>query len=143
MKTFSAKAQDVERAWWLVDAADKPLGRVAVEVARLLRGKNKPIFTPHVDTGDHVVVVNAEKVALTGKKEDQKTYTRFSGFVGGQKRETARQIRSGKHPERLVEAAVRGMIPHNRLGRAIFKKLHIYAGSEHPHAAQGPQPFEV
>lgn len=142
MKTFSAKAQDVDRKWWVIDAKDKVLGQVAVAAANILRGKNKPIFTPHVDTGDFVVVVNADKVILTGKKEQQKVYTSVSGYIGGQKVETAEKLRA-RRPELLVERAVRGMIPHNSLGRAINKKLKIYNGAEHPHEAQNPQPFEV
>lgn len=142
MKTFSAKADTVDRKWWLIDAKGQILGAVAVEAARLLRGKHKPIFTPHCDTGDHVVVINAGDVVLSGKKEQEKIYTRFSGFVGGQKVETPRKVRQ-KHPERLVERAVRGMIPHNRLGRAIFKKLRVYTGPEHPHEAQAPQPYPI
>ncbi len=140
MKTYSAKTEDVERQWWLIDAANRPLGEVAVEAARLLRGKHKPIFTPHIDSGDFVVVVNAVDVVLTGKKEEQKVYTRFSGYVGGLKSRSPKSIRAS-HPERLVEFAVRGMIPHNKLGRAILKKLKVYSGAEHPHAAQDPQPF--
>ena len=142
MKTFSAKAHEVERKWWVVDAQNQILGDVAVQVARLLRGKNKPIFTPHVDTGDHVVVINAEKVRLSGRKESEKIYTRYTGFVGGQKVETPRKVRQ-KHPERLIERAVKGMIPHNRLGRDIYRKLHVYAGSQHPHEAQQPQVFPL
>ena len=142
MKTFSAKAVEVDRKWWVIDASDKVLGQVAVEAARLLRGKHKPIFTPHCDTGDFVVVINAEKVRLTGKKENQKIYTRFSGYVGGQKVETPATIRA-KHPERLVEFAVRGMIPHNRLGAQIYKKLKVYNGADHPHAAQQPTALEL
>jgi large subunit ribosomal protein L13 len=137
MKTFSAKAAEVDRKWWLIDAQGQPLGRVAAKAAVLLRGKHKAIFTPHVDTGDFVIVVNAEKVILTGKKEEDKTYTSFSGFVGGHKSETARQ-RRGRHPELLVERAVRGMIPHNRLGRSVYTKLKVYTGAAHPHAAQQP-----
>jgi len=139
MKTFSAKAEEVERSWYVIDAAGRPLGRVAVEVARLLRGKNKPIFTPHVDTGDFVVVINAAQVALTGRKEEQKIYHRFSGYVGGHKSDTPKSLRE-KHPERLIEYAVKGMIPHNRLGRAILKKLKVYADAAHPHDAQNPKP---
>jgi len=138
MKTFSAKAEDIDRKWWIIDAKDKILGDVAVEAARLLRGKHKPIFTSHVDTGDFVVVINAEKVRLSGNKEDQKLYTRYSGWVGGQKIETPRNVRAS-HPERLVERAVNGMIPHNRLGRQIIKKLKVYAGDQHPHDAQNPE----
>ena len=142
MKTFSAKASDVERKWWLIDAKDQALGRVAVKAANLLRGKEKAIFTPHVDTGDFVIVVNAEKVRLTGKKEEQKTYMSFSGYVGGHKSENVR-ARRGRHPELLVERAVRGMIPHNRLGRAVYRKLKVYRGEEHPHAAQQPAPVKL
>ena len=139
MRTFSAKASDIQRQWYVVDAKDQPLGRVAVKVANLLRGKNKPIFTPHVDTGDFVVVINAEKVRLTGKKEVQKTYMSFSGYVGGHKSETA-QHRRERRPELLIEHAVKGMIPHNRLGRSAFTKLKVYRGEQHPHAAQQPIP---
>lgn len=142
MKTFSAKAPDVERKWYVIDAADKVLGQVAVEAARLLRGKHKPIFTPHVDTGDHVIVINAEKVRLTGNKENQKIYTSYSGYVGGQKVETPKKLRKRK-PELIVERAVRGMIPHNRLGRAQLGKFRAYAGSEHPHEAQNPEVYEI
>ena len=142
MKTFSAKAQDVERKWYVIDAADKVLGQVAREAAVLLRGKHKAIFTPHVDTGDHVIVINAEKVRLTGNKETQKIYTAYTGYVGNQKIETPKKVRQ-RHPELLVERAVKGMIPHNRLGSAIYKKLHVYAGTEHAHAAQNPEVFEI
>ena len=138
MTTYSAKANEVARKWWLIDAKDQVLGRVAVKAANLLRGKEKVIFTPHVDTGDFVVVINAEKVRLTGKKEEQKNYMSFSGFVGGHKTESAR-ARRARHPELLVERAVRGMIPHNRLGRAVYRKLKVYRGDNHPHAAQQPQ----
>ncbi len=137
MKTFSAKASEVPRQWWLIDAKDQVLGSVAVRAANLLRGKEKPIFTPHVDTGDFVIVINAEKVRLTGKKEESKTYTSFSGYVGGHKSESARSRRV-RHPELLIERAVRGMIPHNRLGRAVYRKLKVYRGESHPHAAQQP-----
>jgi large subunit ribosomal protein L13 len=139
MKTFSAKASAVERKWYIVDAKGQPLGRVAVKVANLLRGKGKPIFTPHVDTGDFVVVINAEKVLLTGKKETQKEYMRFSGFVGGHKSENVQRLRA-RRPERLIEHAVKGMIPHNRLGRSVYTKLKVYRGEEHPHEAQQPVP---
>jgi large subunit ribosomal protein L13 len=142
MKTFSAKAEEVDRKWWVIDATDKVLGQVAVEAARLLRGKHKPIFTPHCDTGDFVVVINAEKVKLTGKKELEKVYTRYTGYVGNQKRTSPEKIRES-HPERLVEYAVRGMIPHNRLGRQIYSKLKVYTGPEHPHEAQSPEPHAV
>ena len=142
MKTFSAKAADVERKWHLIDAADQILGKVAVEAARLLRGKHKPIFTPHVDTGDHVVIINAAKVRLTGNKETEKIYTSYSGYVGGQKVETPKKIRA-RRPELLIERAVRGMIPHNRLGRAQFHKLKVYAGPEHEQSAQQPEPYTL
>ncbi len=137
MKTFSAKASEVQRQWWLIDAADQVLGRVAVKAANLLRGKEKPIFTSHVDTGDFVIVINAEKVRVTGKKEEKKVYMSFSGYVGGHKRETLK-ARRARRPELLIERAVRGMIPHNRLGRATFTKLKVYRGDKHPHAAQSP-----
>jgi large subunit ribosomal protein L13 len=138
MKTFSAKASEIQRKWWIIDAKDQILGQVAVKAATLLRGKEKAIFTPHVDTGDFVVVINAEKVRVTGKKEDQKSYMSFSGFVGGHKTENlgSRRVR---HPELLVERAVRGMIPHNRLGRSVYTKLKVYCGEAHPHSAQQPQ----
>ena len=139
MATFTAKDNEVQRRWWVIDAADQVLGRVAVKAANLLRGKEKSIFTPHVDTGDFVVVINADKVRVTGKKETAKTYMSFSGYVGGHKSESFRQRRA-RHPELLVEGAVKGMIPHNRLGRQIITKLKVYKGSEHPHAAQNPVP---
>jgi len=138
MKTFSAKAAEIPRKWWIIDAKDQVLGRVAVKAANLLRGKEKTVFTPHVDTGDFVIVINAEKVRVTGKKEEQKSYMSFSGFVGGHKSENvgSRRVR---HPELLVERAVRGMIPHNRLGRSVYTKLKVYRGEAHPHEAQQPQ----
>ena len=138
MKTFSAKAQDVERKWYIIDAADKVVGQVAREAAVLLRGKHKPIFTPHVDTGDHVIIINAEKAVFTGNKETQKIYTHYTGYVGNQKVETPKTVRR-KNPSLLIERAVKGMIPHNRLGSAIYKKLNVYNGSEHPHEAQQPK----
>ncbi len=142
MKTFSAKAEEIERHWHVIDAEGKVLGNVAVAAANLLRGKGKPIFTSHVDCGDYVVVINAEKVLVTGSKEDTKIYTSYSGYVGGQKRESVSKVRS-RRPELLVERAVRGMIPHNRLGRQIFKKLKIYTGAEHPHDAQQVKAYEI
>jgi len=142
MKTFSAKACEVTRKWWVIDAKDQVLGRVAVKAAKLLRGKEKTIFTPHVDTGDFVVVINADKVRLTGKKEDQKSYMSFSGYVGGHKSENVR-ARRARHPELLIERAVRGMIPHNRLGRAVYRKLKVYRGDSHPHAAQQPHAVKL
>ena len=142
MKTFSAKAEEIERKWHVIDAKGTILGEVAVAAARLLRGKHKAIFTPHCDTGDHVVVINCEKVVVSGKKEEQKIYTTFSGYVGGQKRESVRALRE-RRPELIVERAVKGMVPHNRLGAQIVSKLKVYAGTEHPHEAQDPKPFEI
>ncbi len=142
MKTFSAKPTDVERKWYVIDAENKVLGQVAVEAARLLRGKHKAIFTPHIDTGDFVIVINADKVRLTGNKEREKIYTRFTGYVGGQKVETPRMVRK-RRPVLLVERAVWGMIPKNRLGRAQFGKLKVYAANTHPHEAQQPEVYEV
>jgi len=138
MKTFSAKASDVPRKWWVIDAKDQVLGKVAVKAANLLRGKENIVFTPHVDTGDFVIVINAEKVRLTGKKEEQKSYMSFSGYVGGHKSENLR-ARRVRRPELLIERAVRGMIPHNRLGRRVYRKLKVYRGDSHPHAAQQPE----
>ncbi len=142
MKTFSAKPTDINRKWYVIDAADKVVGQVAVEAANLLRGKHKPIFTPHVDTGDHVIIINAEKAVFTGNKEWQKIYTRYTGYVGNQKVETPRKIRE-RRPALILEKAVKGMIPKNRLGSAIFSKLRVYAGTEHPHEAQQPEVYEV
>ena len=142
MKTFSAKPHEVERKWYVIDAKGKVLGQVAVEAARLLRGKHKPIFTNHVDTGDFVVVINADQVVLTGSKENSKIYTRFSGYVGGQKVETPRIVRD-RRPILLVERAVYGMLPHTRLGKAQYSKLKVYAGAEHPHEAQQPVAYAV
>jgi large subunit ribosomal protein L13 len=142
MKTFSAKASEVPRKWWLIDAKDQVLGRVAVKAANLLRGKEKSVFTPHVDTGDFVIVVNADKVRVTGKKEEQKTFMSFSGYVGGHKSENVR-ARRVRHPELLVERAVRGMIPHNRLGRSVYRKLKVYRGEDHPHEAQQPSAVKL
>lgn len=137
-RTFSAKSQEVGRQWFVLDAADQTLGHIAVKAANLLRGKSKATYTSHIDNGDFVIVVNAGKVVIGGKKEIQKTYMSFSGYVGGHKSETFRARRE-RHPELLIENAVRGMIPHNRLGRSIYRKLKVYAGPEHPHAAQNPK----
>jgi len=137
MKTFSAKAPEVPRKWWVIDANNQVLGHVAVKAANLLRGKEKPIYTPHIDTGDFVIVINAEKVRLTGKKEEQKSYMSFSGYVGGHKSENVR-ARRVRHPELLVERAIRGMIPHTKLGRGVYRKLKVYRGNTHPHGAQQP-----
>ena len=142
MKTYSAKPKEVERKWWVIDARNQVVGRVATEAARLLRGKHKPIYTAHIDTGDYVVVINAGEARFTGTKEERKRYTRYTGYVGGFKVDTPKTLRE-RAPERILEKAVRGMIPHNRLGRAVFKKLKVYAGSEHPHEAQNPENFEI
>lgn len=142
MRTLSAKAKDVARRWYLMDADKQVVGRVAVKAANLLRGKHKAIFTPHVDTGDHVIVINAAKAVFTGKKETLKSYMSFSGYMGGHKSETV-QARRGRRPELLIESAVKGMVPHNRLGRVILRKLYVYGGAEHPHIAQQPEKVAV
>lgn len=139
--TYMANPNTIERKWYVVDAEGKTLGRLASEVAKVLRGKNKPTFTPHVDTGDHVIVINAEKVRFTGKKLEQKTYFRHSGYPGGSTFVTLGNMLA-KHPERIVEMAVRGMLPKNKLGAQIYRKLNVYAGPEHPHAAQKPEVLE-
>jgi large subunit ribosomal protein L13 len=141
-KTFSPKPGDLSHDWYVVDATDVPLGRLASQVAQLLRGKHKPTYAPHVDGGDYVIVVNAEKVAVTGKKEDEKVYYRHSGYPGGLRAATLGQLRE-TYPDRVVRNAVKGMLPKNRLGRQIIGKLKIYAGPDHPHAAQNPQPFQM
>jgi large subunit ribosomal protein L13 len=137
LKTFVAKEHEIERSWYLIDAEGKVLGRLATKIANLLRGKEKPIFTPHVDAGDFVVVINAEKVRLTGKKEEQKVYRRHTGYPGGMKEESLKRLRE-RHPEQIIRRAVAGMMPKNRLARAMIRKLKIYAGSSHPHEAQRP-----
>ncbi len=142
MSTFMAKQQDIQRKWYVVDADGKTLGRLATEIATVLRGKNKPIFTPHVDTGDFVIVVNAEKVVLTGKKLEQKNYYTHSGYPGGLKTTSYKDLMKSK-PERAVEHAVKGMIPHTKLGRKIASKLFVYSGAEHPHQAQQPEALEI
>lgn len=142
MQTVSAKKEDVERQWFVVDATDQTLGRLASRVASVLRGKHKPIFTPHVDTGDYVIVVNAEKIRLTGKKGEDKLYHRHTGWVGGIVTETAKQLRQ-RRPESMVENAVFGMLPKNVLGRQMGKKLKVYAQGEHPHSAQNPRELKV
>ena len=142
MKTYSAKPETVQRDWYVVDATDKVLGRLASEIARRLRGKHKPVYTPHVDTGDYIVVVNAEKVAVTGNKEAGKIYHHHTGFPGGIRSQTLATVRE-KHPERILETAVKGMMPKNSLGRAMLKKLKIYTGPEHHHAAQLPKTLEI
>ncbi len=141
-KTYSPKSAEIDRQWYVVDAAGLRLGRLSAKVAQILRGKHKPIYAPHMDTGDHVIVVNAERVVLTGGKEDKKVYYRHSGRPGGLKVETARHMRQ-RRPTRIIEHAVRGMLPKNRLGRRLFKKLKVYAGPEHPHQSQQPAVLEV
>jgi large subunit ribosomal protein L13 len=142
MTTFSARPADVTRDWFVVDASGKTLGRLASEIARRLRGKHKPEFTPHVDTGDHVIVVNASKVYVTGKKRGDKMYYRHSGYPGGIKGESFERLVE-RAPERIIESAVRGMLPKNPLGRAMLRKLKIYAGADHRHAAQQPRPLDI
>jgi len=142
MKTFHLRKEDVERKWYLVDASGKVLGRLASAIARILRGKHKPTFSPHIDTGDFVVVVNAKKIRLTGAKWKKKVYYRHSGYPGGLKSFTAEELFSRK-PEELIRLAVKGMLPKNRLGRKLLKKLKVYAGPDHPHQAQKPEPLEL
>ena len=140
--TFMAKAADVERKWYVIDAEGQTVGRLAVEVAKILRGKNKPTFTPHVDTGDFCIVINAEKAVFSGKKLTDKIYFRHSGYPGGTKFTSAGEMMK-KFPERVIEHAVKGMLPKNRLGAKMYKKLNVYAGAEHPHAAQKPEKIEL
>lgn len=140
--TYMAKPQEIERKWYVVDAAGQTLGRLASEVASILRGKHKPTYTSHVDTGDHVIIINAEKIELTGNKLADKKYYRHSQHPGGLKVRTADEMRTN-YPERMLELAVKGMLPKNSLGRQMFKKLHVYAGPEHPHQAQKPENYEL
>lgn len=140
--TFMANAENIERKWYVVDADGKTVGRLAAEVAKVLRGKHKPTFTPHVDTGDHVIVVNADKAVFTGKKLAKKTYFRHSGYPGGTTFTTAGKMMETR-PERVVEMAIKGMLPKNRLGAQMYRKLNVYAGPEHPHAAQKPETLEI
>lgn len=142
MATISAKKSEVERKWYIVDAENKVLGRLATEVATVLRGKHKPLFTPHVDTGDFVIVINAQKIHLTGNKPDRKMYYRHSGYPGGIKSTTAGELLQ-KRPENIIKHAVRGMLPKNKLGREQFRKLKVYAGKEHPHTSQMPQELTI
>ncbi len=142
MKTFMAKAEEVQRKWYVADADGKPLGRLASEVASILRGKNKPTYTPHVDTGDFVIIINAEKVVLTGNKLENKMYRHHSGWPGGLKEMNYRTLMV-KSPEKVIELAVKGMLPHNSLGRAMFRKLKVYKGAEHEHQAQKPEILEI
>jgi large subunit ribosomal protein L13 len=141
--TRSLKPGDVEPVWWVIDAEGQVLGRLATRIATLLRGKHRPLYTPHADAGDFVIVVNAKKVRLTGRKLEQKTYYRHSGWPGGLREITAAKVLSGAHPERVVEHAVRGMLPRNTLGRKLFSKLKVYSGPRHPHAAQKPEVMEL
>lgn len=141
MKTYSAKAADLQPTWYVIDAEGQILGRLASQIAQILRGKHKPTFTPHLHSGDFVVVINADKIAVTGKRLDQKVYSRHSQYPGGLKQITLRQTLGGRFPERALEHAVRGMVMHNRLGAQIMKRLKVYAGSEHPHEAQKPVPW--
>jgi large subunit ribosomal protein L13 len=142
MKTVSANAQTVKRDWFLVDATDKTLGRLASEIATRLRGKHKPVFTPHCDTGDYMIVVNAEKIAVTGNKLQDKMYHRFTGYIGNLKTTSLRDLLA-THPERVIEIAVKGMLPKNPLGRQMARKLKVYSGSAHPHTAQQPQALDI
>ncbi|MFT4608536.1 MAG: large subunit ribosomal protein L13 [Chitinophagales bacterium] len=142
MKTFSAKQETVKREWFVIDATDKVLGRLSTEIARRLRGKHKPEYTPHVDTGDYIVIVNADKVRVTGNKEQDKIYYHHTGFIGSLKSINLAKLRK-EHPERIIEKSVKGMLPKNSLGRTMFKKLKVYAGATHEHAAQQPQPLEI
>ena len=143
MKTYSAKTGEIARDWYLVDADGQTLGRLATQIADTLRGKRKPVFTPHVDTGDFVVVVNAEKVRVTGNKLDQKRYYRHSGYPGGLKQRTAGQVLQSAHPERVIEKAVQRMLPGGALARQQLKKLHVYSGAEHPHQGQAPAALDL
>ena len=142
LKTFSAKKEEVKRKWYVIDAEDQVLGRLASKAATILRGKHKPIFTPHVDTGDHIVIINAEKIRLTGRKWSLKAYHHHTTYPGGLKTIIADKLRD-EHPDRIIKLAIWGMIPHNRLGRQIMAKLRIYAGSDHPHSAQKPEALEI
>lgn len=141
-KSYLAKNEEIERKWYVVDATGMSLGRLASQVAKILQGKHKPTYTPHVDTGDYVIVINAEKIVLTGKKLTQKKYYRHTGYPGGIKEQTAKEILE-KYPERLIEKAVKGMLPSTTLGRHMFKKLKVYSGSNHPHEAQKPEKLEL
>ncbi len=142
MKTFSAKPETVKRDWYVIDATDKVLGRLSSEIARRLRGKHKPEYTPHVDTGDYIIVINAEKVRVTGTKENDKMYYRDTGYIGNMKSTNLAKLRQ-EHPERIIQHSVKGMLPKNALGRAMFRKLKVYVGTEHKHSAQQPQTLEI
>ena len=142
MKTYSANSETVKREWFVIDATDKVLGRLSTEIAHRLRGKHKPEYTPHVDTGDYIVVINAEKVRVTGNKENDKMYHHHTGYIGSLKSVNLAKMRAS-HPDRIIKHSVKGMLPKNSLGRAMFKKLKVYAGSSHEHAAQQPKPLEI
>ena len=142
MKTYMAKKESIDRKWWIIDAQDKVVGRLAAKIATILRGKNKAIFTPHVDTGDFVVVINADKIRFTGRKLEDKMYYHHSGYMGGIKEISAKKLLE-KKPEEIIKKAVKGMLPKNKLGRQMFKKLKIYTGTEHPHIAQQPEKLEL
>lgn len=142
MKTYSAKASEIERGWYVVDASGRPLGRLASEVAKRLRGKHKPQYTPHVDVGDHIIVINAEKVTVSGNKMRDKIYYRHTGYIGALKSQSLERLLK-EHPERVIENAVKGMLPRNPLGRAMFRKLRVYAGEAHRHTAQQPQALRI
>ena len=142
MKTYMPGAKTIERKWYVVDATDMTLGRLATQIALVLRGKHKPVYTPHLDTGDYVVVVNAEKVKVTGKKLEEKIYWHHTGWIGGQKKTSLKRMLQ-IHPERVIEHAVKGMLPKGPLGRQMYRKLHVYAGPEHPHQAQKPEELKV
>lgn len=141
-RTTYDNASTVERRWLVIDAAEQTVGRLASRVAHVLRGKHKPSYSPHFDSGDYVIVINADQIRFTGAKEEQKEYLRYSGYPGGQRSATPAEVRA-KHPERILEHAIRGMLPHTRLGRAMYRKLHVYAGAEHPHAAQRPTAYTL
>ena len=142
MKSYMQKKETVDRKWYVIDAAGKPLGRVATLAATYLRGKHKPTYTPHIDCGDNIIIINVEKVVLTGNKEDKKIYYNHSMYQGGLRERTAKEMKE-KYPVEMVELAVKGMLPKGRLGRQMYKKLHVYAGSEHPHTAQQPKTIEI
>ncbi len=142
MKTVTPKIQDIERKWYIVDARNQILGRLATQVARILKGKHKPIYTPHLDVGDHVIIINADKVRVTGRKAQQKHYKRYSGYPSGLK-EIPYEKMMATHPERILEHAIKGMLPKNRLGRKMYKKLKVYAGDKHPHGAQKPEELKL
>ena len=142
MKTYMPTASEIERKWYVIDAADQTLGRLSTQIATVLRGKHKPIYTPYLDTGDYVIVINAEKVKVTGKKLEEKIYWHHTGWIGGQKKTSLKRMLQ-IHPERVVEHAVKGMLPKGPLGRQMYRKLHVYAGPEHPHAAQKPEEMKI